>query len=286
MQHNAQSEWCPNLKCKIVARDWNTHCSDHNTMAAIAGCPGITSYGDVDSIAAALKRNRQMLRNLGNKKRTMWKVLCCLFAITSANVAPAAAYLKQQQSDMQMDEEELHTSLQHWYQQQNSNNTLAAVLSPSTISETRVLHSAKRFLKEWQLHAWVEKTNVDKGIAPAAALLCQLGGPPGIEPTAIPFPTDSTARQKSKLQWCRRWRRRWDVDLGTIAPGERLEDSVAQAKVATEATQIWKAYGAARHHPTQMRPPKQNHFLDHILVDTCVGRASFGSIAWTKKRGQ
>ena len=159
-------------------------------------------------------------------------MLHCLFALCHPNVEPVLAYVSTHGKDMDVDEHALRHDLERWYAQAIGSDTLKLIVNPSTTSSQRRYKCAQRFLKEWELHKWLEKTNLVKGIAPCSSMLCQNGGPPGIEPTAIPFGPGCQYSHRSKLQWCRRWRRRWNVHLGKIAPGERISPAVAQTKDA------------------------------------------------------
>ena len=156
---------------------------------------------------------------------------CCIFALSCPDPAPSAAYIAMHGADVEFENDDLENKLRRWYATEDVNNNLHNTLDPKTTVARRRHTTAVKFLKEWKLHKWVETTNLEKALAPCSSLMCQLGGPPGIEPAAIPFVVGSTCKHKSKLQWCRRWRRRWNVQLGKFCAGERLEPHVAHAKV-------------------------------------------------------
>ena len=186
---------------------------------------------DVALFTSLIKDNKRKLRSISEKKKTLWQVACCIFALCYPDIEPVAAYLSMKKDEFTLEDTELRAQLHQWCTKIQAHGMLHEIVHPTTTTKQRQHATAAKFLKEWKLHNWVESTNLSKGIAPCSSLICQAGGPPGIEPTAIPFPIGSSIKYRSKLQWLRRWRRRWDVRLGTFSPGERLDSATAQRKV-------------------------------------------------------
>ena len=181
-------------------------------------------------LGSAAAREKRKLRTLSTKKKAVWQMLCCIFALVHPDTAPVSAYIAKHGDDIDYNEGELEAALKKWYNQEQSNMTLQAFLNPTRHRPQRQHRAAVKFVKEWRLHHWVETANLEKAVAPTTSILCQPGGPPGIEHTAVPFRAESTHKHRSKLQWLRRWRRRWNIHLGKFAPGERIATAAAQNK--------------------------------------------------------
>jgi hypothetical protein len=200
-------------------------------------------------------------------KKTVWQMVGCIFALCYPDEVPVAAYLARHGGDLDFDDKDLHTQLHHWCANKKANLTLHDTINPTSTAGQRRHKSASNFWKEWRLHSWVETTNLQKGIAPCSSLLCQAGGPPGIEPTAIPFPIGCAHKHRSKLQWCRRWRRRWNVQLGKFAPGEHVEPHLARAKVHGNSMRKIPRHGVHILHSEQKcAPQKRGQKMDLILA--------------------
>ena len=89
---------------------------------------------------------------------------------------------------------------------------------PPTQTYAHCRQAAYDFIAETQLHAWVQKQNLETGVAPTSEeLLAEYfrlwphAGVPGIENTAqAVFVGTPTLKRK----WAQRWRRRWRVSHG------------------------------------------------------------------------
>ena len=199
-----------------------------------------------------LKQQKRKIKAVRQSGYNAWRVACAIFAICHPDVEPATTYMARCGHAFTGNEDEWREKLRQWWEQSVAKGTLQQHLHPTTKTGTMYHHLAEKFVKEWRLHAWVEKVNLEKGIAPCSRVLVNPLGPPGIEPTAIPFAPNSTVRPKSKLQWLRRWRRRWHVQMGHTGAREQISDSEAQAKVGT-------AKGAILNPPSLFRASMEKH---------------------------
>ena len=152
---------------------------------------GDTALADSCNAAEALtiqiQQHKRKLRAISEKKNTVWQVVCCIFALCYPNQIPVAAYLARHGGDLDCEEKDLHSQSHQWYANKQADLALQSTINPTSTRDQRRHKAAIKFWKEWRLHKWVETTNLQKGIAPCSYLMCQAGGPPGIEPTAIPF---------------------------------------------------------------------------------------------------
>ena len=86
---------------------------------------------------------------------------------------------------------------------------------PPTQTYAHCRQAAYDFLAESQLHAWLQRQNLEAGLAPTSeelvteyARLSPHAGVPGIRNTALfVFAQKATFKRK----WAQRWRRRWKV---------------------------------------------------------------------------
>jgi hypothetical protein len=83
-----------------------------------------------------------------------------------------------------------------------------------------------RFMKEHSLVTWVEKRNLEQGIAPLSALVAEEAINIGCLPA-----THSSTNPRTRRQWLRRWRMRWDITLGRIAAREHLAPEESSTRV-------------------------------------------------------
>jgi hypothetical protein len=87
---------------------------------------------------------------------------------------------------------------------------------------------ASKFLREYNLAHWVEKQNLDLGMAPFTANVMLAARR---EQVLLPNKQHSRKGQK---QFLRRWRRRWSIKLGAIACREVMTKETLQAKEAQQ----------------------------------------------------
>ena len=85
---------------------------------------------------------------------------------------------------------------------------------------------AERFLKECHLQSWVSNLNMLHSIAPRVSLVADEAKAVGCM-----APERSSMKQKYQLQWLRRWRRRWNISLASIAAREHVQPEEARQKV-------------------------------------------------------
>ena len=92
---------------------------------------------------------------------------------------------------------------------------------------TAPARTATRFLKEFRLAKWVETRNMEQSIAPVVSLVAQEAR----ATNCLPPEADST-KHKCQLQWLRRWRKRWNITLGSIPAREHVPPEEARRKAS------------------------------------------------------
>jgi len=88
--------------------------------------------------------------------------------------------------------------------------------------------SAERFLKENHLQCWVSNLNMQHSIAPTVSLVADEAKAAGCMSSER-----ATMKHKYQLQWLRRWRRRWNISLASIAAREHVQPEEARQKVTS-----------------------------------------------------
>lgn len=93
-------------------------------------------------------------------------------------------------------------------------------------SSCRSTRTANRLLREHGLVHWVETRNLAEGIAPITSVVSK-------QPIFNKAPRQSACQMKykSKKQWLRRWRLRWNISLGKIVGREQEPADVLHRKV-------------------------------------------------------
>ena len=92
---------------------------------------------------------------------------------------------------------------------------------------TAPARTAARFLKECRLSKWIQTRNMEQRIAPVVALVAQEARATNCLP-----PEPRSSKHKSQLQWLRRWRKRWNISLGSIPAREDIPPAEARQKVS------------------------------------------------------
>ena len=175
----------------------------------------------------AAKRRRRTVRAAGANQ---WKIAGCIFALSQPDVKPAMTYIRKRATAFDEQEGEIAEKLKIGYPQPRGTGALERILSPTTRGGQRRLKAATKFMKEWRLYDWIEQINLQQGIAPCSTIICRELAQEGIESNTIPACQPRRHKHRSRIQWLRRWRSRWDVVMGKIYPGERMSSACAQEK--------------------------------------------------------
>jgi hypothetical protein len=104
-------------------------------------------------------------------------------------------------------------------------------------------------LKERHLQSWVLNLNLHHSIASTVSLVADEATAAGCMPSE-----HATVKHKYQLQWLRRWGRRWNISLASIAAREHVHPEEACQKV--------KSFHEI---------PDQNHFVTEIRQHTDGG---------------
>ena len=124
--------------------------------------------------------------------------------------------------------EDVRHGLNKWWGETSVWQRFAETDSTASKSQKRARDNATTFITQSRLHAWVEKQNIEKGIAPTSEsvlLQCTMSHSPLMCPGGrLP------SRSKHRFQWLRRWRQRTGVRMGSMPAAEQVAPAVMQAK--------------------------------------------------------
>ena len=121
-----------------------------------------------------------------------------------------------------------------------SDDQCAQLLTPSTPSSGRLLSTARRFVTEFNLHAWVARTNSVQGVAPAPGEVLRRRLELTASAHSHPGQMEAAASTKSaKYRWLRHWKRRWGMKACKLQPGEVVPVETMQKKAGRCKLGMW-----------------------------------------------
>lgn len=113
------------------------------------------------------------------------------------------------------------------YASELSTQEMCGLREPTALKANPSLRRiADRFLKECHLQTWVSNLNMQHGIAPTVSVVADEAKAAGCISSER-----ASMKQKYQLQWLRRWRRRWNISLASIAAREHVQPEEARQKV-------------------------------------------------------
>ena len=181
----------------------------------------------LDELSTRLREvNRQQIRlNKKDKRRatqksasTFW-ILCGILRHTNGCFAAVSAFLRFKNVRGVSGEDALRDARTWW--RVRSQNPEGVSLPPAGGDALRGYLEADRFLKEYDLQVWISRQNLEKGLTPSSHAVLQQCTRLAGESQAGALGT-SASKKKTRLQWLRRYRRRWRVRLGKVQEGEHM----------------------------------------------------------------
>ena len=180
-----------------------------------------------------------------------WKVARAIVLLSGGNIGAGVAYVLLGQSDVGHDEiQEYHDKLQAWWSSTTPQSREDTVLKAQCAQGVAALARARKVTAEQDLVRWVAEVNLEYGIAPDSRVL-----------NTRRQPADQVVSGRTRTQWARRWRLRWNIGLGRLAARERLSAEVKQSK----ALAMWQwAYFLNSQVPCSKQPLRIN------MDETCI----------------
>ena len=191
-------------------------------------------FSDINSRLDQLSKNARNARRCEVRRQrvpdAMWRIVTAIFTLSHPSTEPAAWFLATKWRHWDAEKDTCLIRLQTWHANLAATTRFDSILSPETAANQRTLQKARRFLEEWRLHQWVDDANQRIQIAPSSSVMLQQAvcKSSAVEVSSL---VTATSDRKSKMQWLRRWRRRWDVNLGTFAARDTLPPALCQKKV-------------------------------------------------------
>lgn len=181
-------------------------------------------------LANSKKKEQKELRNRTRLQRELQERLelkvLVLLCMTSGELSAARKLLEQ----LNKQNEQLNTvilgKVMAEYQGMDDEERKEMVNTSDPVGE-KLVRQMKKFYEEHTLHKWIEHQNITKGIAPRTHVVHDHLRKRNADSSGCGA---SSARKRSQEQWLRRWRRRWDVNLGRVACRETLPESECQTK--------------------------------------------------------
>ena len=165
-------------------------------------------------------RTEQRASNAGNKKvQKHLEIACAVMVLSNGDLRAAVGYCSQagleQTSSRRYLEDRLLTG---------SLESLIEALCGTTQREVRLVAKARAFCSEWAVAQWVQSRNDHDGIAPSYEhVFVQMEMEANrAKPEAEEV---SLAKSKSRTQWVRRFRKRWQGRYGSLTKQHGLDEN-------------------------------------------------------------
>ena len=130
---------------------------------------------------------------------------------------------------------------------------------------TKRAREQKRTPKSLTMNAWMEQANLTKGAAPCSAVFADAVCLSAAEPAHVALNPSAPRKHQSKLQWLRRWRRRWGVSIGKVLAGEKIPVAEAREKARMVRPQKKRAGQFLGAVAPQSGPQKVVRKMDSVL---------------------
>ena len=228
--HNTCIFVCPKCPGVVPLGNNGTHCWNKFKWRAPAPCwhtsppSGMTSSQQVQSLQERLAATEAMLeearKNARSEKRKeaakhqqihkQLEVACTIMVLENGDLQAALSFSEQAGLPMDRARAYLEGRLLH-----DALANMVAGLYATTPKQRRLVKEAKAFCSEWALARWVQDRNDLDGLAPSYehvfTHMVQERKATGPNPDRA-----EPHKLKSKVQWVRRFRKRWRGRYGTV----------------------------------------------------------------------
>ena len=176
---------------------------------------------ELQKLKRGLKNERRRSGRGGRIPQIVWLTARMIMILGSADTEAAMAYVTMKRSLSQRKKEALRVDLKRDFELEGEALRELVNREERGAPVASAMRQANRFLSEWRVHSWVEKQNVTKSIAPLTNHM--------IREVQSETLCKATIR-RHMFQWVRRWRRRWQMTLGTFSSQEAVDVQSAQRK--------------------------------------------------------
>ena len=186
----------------------------------------------LDRLKKDLRNAQRRQQRLSTVPEAMWRIAAAIFIMAHPATEPACLYLEQRWKHWHDNQDAARQRLNLWHAELSSTTGFGFVLKPDTPSGEAALNKARRFLQEIQLHKFVDEANRTKGIAPLTSALVNKAASQST--LSLPPLVALKTKRKHQLQWLRRWRRRWNIGLGSLHARDTLPAMECRKKVLSK----------------------------------------------------
>ena len=176
---------------------------------------------DLSNVNATLRRARKRAATKDHVPAAMWETACVIALLGHPDVKAAGSFLVAKKPRLHRRLRSLEAELDVVSRETSEAARVRKTTAPTTKQERAALERAQNFLAEAGLNDWVAEQNVAKGIAPMSGVVMDHMRRTNLRPSV---------KRKNDLQWLRRWRRRWNLTLGTFVNRELVGAAEAQRK--------------------------------------------------------
>ncbi len=187
------------------------------------------TFQDLPSLNREINRLRQKEYRDRLRERPNWlppqqkQVAVTIYILSKHCAQTAADYCARQKQHSDFNWKPI---VEAWYLECTIEQLVAYEL-PEKLRDKRVHSLAKNWLAERRTATWVQTQNYEMGVAPASsALLDQYS-----VYREVAEPARITTATKAGRRFCQRFRKSWDIRLGTLKVRETMPDSVIKQKV-------------------------------------------------------
>ena len=179
-----------------------------------------------------LKRERERVRrSQAVCSPACWRVSVAIVCFCDGDVSASSEYASRHHQTYH-DPTAFRAKLQEWWASSSAAQRQARSVAPEGRQFQIAAETARKFLTEKQLHSFVDKCNMDSGVAPVTSVVIseahRIQGA-GAEPAACLL--RRTATKRSLHHRLRRWRLKFKVSMGRIVPRDSEPLGETQKKV-------------------------------------------------------
>jgi len=185
-------------------------------------------------ISRELKRAREEVRRKEKVcSAACWRNAVAILCLCDGDTSAACAYASMHRQKAH-NSAALRTQLEQWWASSTVADRRARSVAPDTAQSRAAAKAAQKYLTESKLHRFVEDSNFGFGVAPVTpVVITEVHRMQSAvdEPAACLL--RRSASHKSMKQTLRRWRHKYKVGIGRIAPRETEPLALTQQKVGT-----------------------------------------------------
>ena len=185
-----------------------------------------------DEAAECRRQHRKLQSGQAHRRQHILDVAFVLYVIRETAEQTALAYIERRPSEvLQMDTQQVLEYLENRFLETDC-EVLSNISDGFEVSISKsAMREAHRFGREEVVYNWIQKQNVEHGLAPPSHFVVQFRR--ANLQSLSPETTSVTSKnaKAGELKWVQRFRRRWGLRLGRVPVGEVVPVEKLRAKV-------------------------------------------------------